>query len=108
MYTFIQLLKKIREESGLTQEQLAKVLGVSTILISMIEGGQKGASKSFVLRLANKLDVKPNSITPFIMIDEEMEANKLNGIEKSLVQLGEKLQVYLIKKKSKNLKQYVH
>ena len=74
----------------------------------MIEGGQKGASKSFVLRLADKLGVKPNSITPFIMIDEDIKTNKLSSIEKRLMVLGEKLQIYLIKKKAKNLKRYAH
>lgn len=73
----------------------------------MIEGRQKGASKSFILRLADKLDVGPNSITPFIMIDDNIKDHTLSSIEKSLVRLGEKLQIYLIKKKAKNLKQYV-
>lgn len=106
MYTFPELLKKIREESNLTQSELAIVLGVSTVLISMIETGQKNVSKAFVTKLANKLGVRPTSIMPFIFVDEDVSEESLAGPEKALILLGEKLQTYLIKKRAKNLKQY--
>lgn len=108
MNTFPQLLKKIREQSGLTQSELAKVLGVSTVLISMLEIGQKEPSKAFVIKLADKLGVRPGSIMPFIFLDDDSVSIKhLPGPEKALVSLGEKLQNYLITEKAKKLKQYV-
>lgn len=107
MYNFPELLKKIRDESGLTQEQLAKVLEVSTILISMIETGQKEVSRNFIVRLAEKMDVHPSSIAPFAFSEEKTKGAKVSVVEKTLVDLGEKLQVYLIKNKSKRLKEYV-
>lgn len=108
MNSFPQLLKKIREQSGLTQNQLAKVLGVSTVLISMLEIGQKEPSKAFVIKLANKLGVRPSSIMPFVFFEDDYSSlNHLAGPEKALASLGEKLQNYLINTKAKKLKQYV-
>ena len=105
MYTFPELLKKIREESNLTQEQLATVLGVSEVLITMVETGQKQVSRNLVVRLAQALKVTPNSITPFFF--DISESKNLTWIEKQLIKLGEKLQIDLIKNKTKNLKQYI-
>ena len=104
MYTFPELLKQIRKESNLTQEGLAEILGVSTILISMIETGQKEVSRNFVIKLADKMKVRPGSIIPFVFFDNSANNNDLTGPEKKLISFGEKLQKYLIKIKSKNLK----
>lgn len=105
MYRFKDLLKRIREESNLTQEDLGKVIGVSTVLISMIETGQKEASKKFVEKLAEKLEVRPSSILPFVATKEFEE--EPSGVEKILVEAAEKLQIHLISVKSKKLRSYV-
>ena len=102
MFTFPELLKEIRRESNLTQEEMAKILEVSTVLIAMIETGQKEVSKAFIIKLAEKLGVHPSSITPFIFANEK--TNKLSGIERNLIIFGEKMQADLIKKKAKKLK----
>lgn len=106
MYTFPELLKKIREESNLTQDQLATAVGVSEVLITMIETGQKEVSKSFIVKLAEGLKVSPNSITPFIFDTDNSKS--LSNIEKQMIKLGEKLQIELIKNKAKNLKKYAY
>lgn len=105
MYTFPELLKKIRDESELTQIELAKILGVSTILVSMIESGQKKASRNFIIRLAAKLGVQPGFIAPFAF-SEKKEPCEISNLEKNLIILGEKLQYYLIKEKAKKLKRH--
>jgi transcriptional regulator with XRE-family HTH domain len=107
MRTFPELLKKIREEGGLTQKELARALGVSTILISMVETGQKEVSKNLVIKLAAALGVHPSSIIPFVFIDKGEKLPNPSGMEKSFIGWGEKLQNYLIKVKSKKLKRYV-
>lgn len=107
MYNFPELLKKIREEADLTQEELAGVLGVSTILISMIETGHKEVSKGFIVKLADKLEVRPSSIIPFLFLDKNSEIGKTSDLEKSLISIGEKLQNHLIHVKAKRLKKYV-
>ncbi len=105
MHSFPDLIKKIREEAGLTQAEFAKSLEVSGVLIAMIETGQKEVSKNFLLKLAEKMDVHPSSITPFLFIRKD-EIKDLSSIEKSLMQWGEKMQEILIKNRSKKFKEY--
>lgn len=107
MYSFSDLIKKIREESNLTQKEFADVLSVSTILISMIETKQKQVSKNFIIKLAKKLEVNPKSITPFLFEDKNIKNKKISNIEKDFIRIGERLQMFLIKCKAKNLKKYV-
>lgn len=106
MYTFPELLKRLREESNLTQSELAAILGVSTVLVSMIETEQKEVSKGFITRLADKLGVQPASIMPFMFMAKEIAGKDLGAPEKALISIGERLQAYLIKKKAKKLRQY--
>lgn len=106
MYNFKELIKKIRQASGLSQKDFAKVLEVSTVLITMIETGQKNVSKALIKKLADKLEVNPTAITPFIFF-EDNKNQKLNFLEKKLIQVGEKLQEDLIKRKASNLKKHL-
>lgn len=106
MYTFSELLRQIRGEGNLTQAELAKILGVSTILISMIETDQKEASKAFIRKLADKLETHPSSIMPFMFFEDDIAIKKLSGLERTLISLGEEFQNYLIRIKSKKLKKY--
>ena len=106
MYTLPELIKEIRNESGLTQAQFADGMGVSTVLIAMIESGQKDVSKKLILRLAEEMNVHPSSLTPFIFINENPNSNNLSIVERPLVRWGEKIQKLLIKKRAKRLKKY--
>jgi len=106
MYTFPDLIKKIREEAQLTQAEFAKILDISAVLVAMIETGQKEVSRKTILRLSEKMDVHPSSITPFMFNDENKYQNNMSKIEKSFLQFGEQLQDYLIKTKAKKLRQY--
>lgn len=90
----------------MTQAEFAKSLGVSVVLISMVETGQKDVSKNLLIRLAEKLDVHPSSITPFLFITENDKQENLTGIEKSFIKLGEKLQEHLIMNRAKLLKKH--
>jgi len=106
MLTFPDLIKKIREEAGLTQPQFAKAVGVSSVLVAMIETGQKEVSKSFLLKLAKALNVHPASITPFIFLDKKSLFGEVTGVERMLIAWGEKMQKLLIKNRAKLLKKY--
>ena len=106
MHTFSELIKKIRNEAGLTQAQFAKAMGVSTVLIAMIESGQKEVSKKLILRLAKEMDVHPSSITPFIFIDNSFNNRGVSKIEQPFIHWGEKIQKILIEDRSKRLKKY--
>jgi transcriptional regulator with XRE-family HTH domain len=52
------VVKKMREEQGVTQAQLAKKAGVTEAYVSMIEGGvRKNPSLPILKRLARALGV---------------------------------------------------
>ena len=107
MYTFPELIKKIRGEAGLTQAEFAKAVEVSPVLIAMVESGQKEVSKKLLLKIANRLEVSPASISPFLYDGvAPAEGKDLSPIERQFIAWGTKLQNYLIKTKSKNLKKY--
>lgn len=103
MLTFDKLIKFIRREADLTQQEFAELLGVSTILVSMIENRSKEPSKKFVNILAEKLDVHPSAIMPFISFEDEIRIENLSILEKKLLRLGNELQEKLIKKRAQNL-----
>ena len=101
---FNLLLKSIRKEARLTQEELASVLGVSKILIAKLETGKKDPTKRFLYKLAKGLLVSPKSLGTFLMSESE-NTDRLTGLEQKIISLGEKLQKMLIKKKAKHLKE---
>ena len=104
MYSFPELIKQIRDEAGLTQAELAGVLGVSSILIAMVESGQKEVSKKFIVKLAKKLQVSPSSLAPFLYNYTDADCANLSAIEQQLLKLGTKFQNHLIKNRAKLLK----
>lgn len=106
MYTFPELIKQIRNESELTQTELARVLGVSPILISKVETGRKEVSKGLVKKLAEKLEISAGTLFPFIFIDQKIPLQSLSRLERQLIDLGSKMQSDLIKTRSKKLKKY--
>lgn len=104
VYSFPELIKKIRNEAGLTQAELAKAIDVSPVLIAMVESGQKEVSKKLILKLADGLKVHPASITPFLYGEDVENGKKLSVIEKQFIGWGTKLQNHLIKERAKLLR----
>ncbi|MDA8020474.1 MAG: helix-turn-helix domain-containing protein [Thermoanaerobaculia bacterium] len=49
-------IKEVREQVGLTQSELGKILGVSQSRISQVERGRTGSSAEYRLRVASLLD----------------------------------------------------
>jgi transcriptional regulator with XRE-family HTH domain len=106
MYTFPELIKKIRSEAGLTQAEFANAVEVSPVLIAMVESGQKEVSKKLLRKIAERLEVQPASITPFLYGHEAVDDQHLSSVERQFLLWGTRLQEHLIKTKSKNLKKY--
>lgn len=104
MYSFPELIRKIRAEAGLTQAEFAAILDVSPVLIAMVESGQKEVSKKLLRKIADALRVHPASITPFLYGDENSESNHSSTVERQFLSWGTKLQDYLIKDRSKLLR----
>lgn len=106
MYSFPELIRKIRTKAGLTQAEFAVAIEVSPVLIAMVESGQKDVSKKLLRKIADALQVHPASITPFLYGDEQRDGQNVSGIEKQFLVWGTKLQDHLINDRSKLLKKY--
>ena len=63
MSTFGDNLRKIRKEKGMTQDELAAVLGTSKQVLSRYENGQRSPKVSVVSEFAEKLGVPINALT---------------------------------------------
>ena len=87
----------------MTQGQFAESIGVSKILVAKVESNEKEATKFLVQAVANKLEVHPSVLMPFVPIGKEDDFENLTGIEKKFITLGAQLQTALINKKSKLL-----
>ena len=107
MYTFPILIKKIRDHAGLTQAEFAKEIGVSSVLIAMVETGKKEVSKNLLLKLAQRLDVHPSSITPFLFTNQNTPLPAVSGVEKLFLDWGEKMQDFLINNRANQLRKNV-
>lgn len=57
-------IKEIRKRKGVTQVQLAKILGVSQGAIQMLETGQRGLDLNWMQKIAKALDVEPWELLP--------------------------------------------
>lgn len=64
-YRLGRQIQKIRKLKGLTQEQLAENVGVSTTWIGYIETGYKKPNLKLLYKIARVLDVKVKDIFPF-------------------------------------------
>jgi len=86
-------LKKIREEQGLKQSQLAKKAGVSAGLIGQIEKGKIQPSLRTVEKLASALDISPC----YFIVEEDGLQDLLNLLTPEIrtLLLDEKVQSFL-------------
>lgn len=55
-------VRRLRQEAGLTQFQLAAAAGVELRYIAQIEAGQANPSAMIMIRLSVALDVKPGDL----------------------------------------------
>ena len=56
-------LREVREQAGITQEELAQKSGVSRVTISLIESGRTNCVKTGTLaKLADALEISVNSL----------------------------------------------
>ena len=59
---FGRVLRKLRLEAGMSQEQLGLESGVQRNFISLIETGQNQPTITTVFRLAEALKIKPSAL----------------------------------------------
>jgi len=56
------VLREFRQEAGLSQDELADRMDVSTPYISMLESGKRYPSIEMLIRVGNALEVRPGAI----------------------------------------------
>lgn len=64
-YRLGRRIQRIRQEKGLTQENLAEKVGVSTTWIGYIETGYKRPNLKMIYKIARALRVNVKDIFPF-------------------------------------------
>lgn len=64
-YELGRRIQKIRKQNGLTQEQLAEKIRVSTTFIGYIETGYRVPNLKMIYKIARALGVKVKDIFPF-------------------------------------------
>mgnify|MGYP001191846828 FL=1 len=87
-------IKIVRQQNGLTQDQLAEHVGLSPKYISGIERGVENPTMDILLRVAKILGVEPYDL---FLFGESEESEKVlrKGIEKMVREADrEKLQLY--------------
>lgn len=62
----MDLIKKYRREKGLTQEQLAEALGISTRQLQRVENKEKEISMALFRKIVKILDFSDKDIVDFI------------------------------------------
>lgn len=90
-------LKKIREERNLSQSQLAKLAGVSKVIISQIEKGDSNPTINTIWKLTGALDLPYTSLL-------EMEETKTVHIKKKDIKELVEDQYHIFSYYSKNAK----
>jgi transcriptional regulator with XRE-family HTH domain len=68
---FGRRLKQLREEKGVTQEQLAEAVGIQVRQVNRIEHGKSGTYFDIVDKMAEFLDVSLEEILDFRGLTED-------------------------------------
>ena len=59
---FGKILREIRLEAGLTQEQLGLEAGVRRTFVSLLELGEQQPTLTTIVKLADALNIKPSDL----------------------------------------------
>lgn len=74
-------IKELRTKKGLTQEQVAEIMGINPKYMSGIERGKENPTLNTFISLANALDVEIGAIfTPLESFDPKQSRQHLNKI----------------------------
>lgn len=87
-------IKAVRQRNGLTQDQLAEQVGLSSKYISGIERGVENPTMDILIRVAKVLGIEPYDLFLFGESEDSEKALR-KGIKKMLREADrEKLQLY--------------
>lgn len=88
-------IRELRKAQGLTQDQLAEILGVEQKYVSLMEHGKSYPSLDRLMRIAETLQVPLPSLFEFNHLTDEGE--RTERLEEMLRELGEKDQQKIFK-----------
>lgn len=71
------VLRRYRNKSGLSQQELADSIGVSKGFISALEGGRSVPSLDRLVQIADALQVRPGELVDAMVKDSEPKLDKL-------------------------------
>ncbi len=70
------VLRRYRDNAGLSQQELADSIGVSKGFISALEGGRSVPNLDRLLQIADALQVSPGELVNAMLEDAEKELGK--------------------------------
>lgn len=76
--TVAENIKSIRKQKGLTQKQLAEMIGVSVGAVQQFEYGKIIPKMDTILLMSTKLNVSPKDINPEIKWDDYIDTESLS------------------------------
>lgn len=92
-------IKKIRQQCGCTQEELAKKLGVSQTAIALWENGTRTPSMDIIEKIANIFDIRPSFLMGWDDCNIKIDQNIDEEIKKlSATNLTQEEVIALVKK----------
>ena len=66
LISFGRVLRQLRKEAGLTQEQLALAAGIERNYVSLIERGINQPALKVIFKLADALDTTPSTVLSLV------------------------------------------
>lgn len=100
-------VRKTRKERGMTQEELAEKVGLQNTYIGGIERGERNISLETLEKVANGLEVKPNTLLDFKDLEPEkfrfLSKDNLLEIHRSLLYSRSEDEITLIHKTVKDI-----
>ena len=70
-------IQEIRNQKGLTQDQLSEEVGISSKYLSSIERGKENPTLNTILKLARSLDVKPDEFFTHLEIEDPVKRKSM-------------------------------
>ncbi len=83
MVEFGRKLRELRKQKGLTQKQLADLIGVKNSIISFYEVGDRTPSPEIIIKLAATLHVSSD----YLLGIEKVEAIDVSGLDENDIKL---------------------
>ena len=83
--TLAEAIKQVREDKGLTQKQVASIMGISQQAYGQYESGKREPKPKTIIKIANALNISPNYLQPtdadsFMYTDTEITDRQSNSV----------------------------